>query len=755
MKKTIYSLLAAAAITASTSAFAQNSYMAPTPYADQSVTAGMVKTFDVVMGSETLIQGLKNAGQEVTDWRANDIDRNLWIWDGTFSAGDTSYPGIGYTDMQYDEYVTLVIGTVGWSGAGFTYLTPGVNTRHWTDETRFHIAYRSAGTAPSSLALVIGDEDGTGAVPARIALGKPFQDGGMTYPTAGNAVTGEWQALDISFAELKKLYPSFQYSNVSGWIGNVLSILGGGITNQEFSIDAIYFYTPKEEVGEEPHPFYITGANVNGNEWLNGQPDAKFTYKGNGIYVWEGQFLSTGFKINDGTWDDDMYNIGSNGSDISLNKPYYYSVSGSSQNIAFDNFTELYSPVVTLNTVDNTITISGEPVGEYTWYIPGINNDFSLGPKAELYKTGIPGVYERNVKIDLTTGGFKISDTGWSHEYGLSVYSDYQAITLSNPTVKLTNALDGMTLINYDLPVGEYNVVVNFNEMTVTFTWVGDVEESYYYVVDDTGYLRYLSDIGDDTYYGQPFSALSGGVWILKQNVLNGTFKSNEWFGISDPLQSIAVGETVTLAPAEFGTFPMVPFKGFDLLNHGEYLFDANNCTLTIYSGNEYMLGSYSDDSYPDLYLISSDVNGESVSEPTESAMLQAQGNGVYTWEGKSLGAFRIINAYDIPRFTVGTTRSSLELDKEFIVNVGAGVSDIWINDIDVVENPSLVLDLNRWSLILSQDTSLVDRIESEDLSEAVYYDMTGLRVDRPVNGQIYIRINNGKVVKLVKSDKN
>lgn len=238
MKKfTLFAAFAALAVSASAQ------YTCETPYADQSVVAGETQTFDVVLGAEDVITGLKGAGQVVNDWRVNDVDRFLYVWENTFSGGDGSYPGVGYSDMQFDGYSSLTVGSAGWSGAGFFFsAASGTNTMHWNENTKFHIAVRTAAVAPPSLALIIAD--GLGNSPAKVALGESFNDGGSIYPTIGPKLTDEWVGTDISFADLKKLYPAFAWVNAQAWEGNMLSILAGGVTGQNISLDCMYFHTP-------------------------------------------------------------------------------------------------------------------------------------------------------------------------------------------------------------------------------------------------------------------------------------------------------------------------------------------------------------------------------------------------------------------------------------------------------------------------------------------------------------------------------
>lgn len=245
MKK--FSLIAAAAVCA---LCANAQYTTATPYVDQSVKDGEVATFDLILAAEDVITGLQGAGQAINDWRVDDTTRFLYVWDNTFTGGDGSFPGVGYNNFQFDGYSSLNVGTVGWSGAGFFISPdPGVNTEHWNDNTMFHVAVRTASTAPSSVAFIIADGDNEGSSPAKVALGESFNDGGNIYPTIGPKLSDEWVGTAISFADLKKFYPSFNYVNAAAWTGNIISILGGGVEGQNISLDAMYFYTPGASEG--------------------------------------------------------------------------------------------------------------------------------------------------------------------------------------------------------------------------------------------------------------------------------------------------------------------------------------------------------------------------------------------------------------------------------------------------------------------------------------------------------------------------
>lgn len=266
MKK--FTLLAAIATVAAT---ASAQYTCETPYADQSVVSGSVQVFDILQGNDVIFDGLQKAGQKTNDWRLNNDTRNLWFWEETLTGGDGNYPGVGYDDLVTEGYPSATVTDKGWSGAGFSMSAgAGINNTHWTDNTKFHIAFRTETTGPASVAIIIadGNPDGGNFGPAKVALGAAFNDNGSVFPTIGPRLNSEWQAIDISFGDLKKLYPAFNPWLTTDWTGNLVSFLGGGVQGENICLDAIYFHTPQgddsgvKSVAEEAG-FVISSNTVN------------------------------------------------------------------------------------------------------------------------------------------------------------------------------------------------------------------------------------------------------------------------------------------------------------------------------------------------------------------------------------------------------------------------------------------------------------------------------------------------------------
>ena len=212
------------------------------------VAAKKPKTVEYLVLSDAGVSELESVGATCTYIGPDDVTRHFYIWENgeTFAPGDGSYPAV---DMEEGTYLSLVVEAPnGWSGAGYS--VESINTSMFNDNTRFHAAYMTpTGNGPASVALIICDGKNAGSSPAKVAVGTSFNDGGAIYPTIGPALNDDWQGIDISFADLKKLYPTFNYTNIAdaeAWNGNILSILGGGVKGQTLSLDAVYFYNTDE-----------------------------------------------------------------------------------------------------------------------------------------------------------------------------------------------------------------------------------------------------------------------------------------------------------------------------------------------------------------------------------------------------------------------------------------------------------------------------------------------------------------------------
>lgn len=183
--------------------------------------------------SEYSAEQLKKAGNTVVEIGPDEQTRFLYVWDGTFVAGTPSTPAPGWDNgenMDF-EYTSLTVASVGWSGAGWN-----INDGHdmeatFNDDTRFHMCYATTANAPAGVAVQLFKDA------VKLSCGN-FDSNIKVAP----APTEDWQTIDISLSDIKKLVAGFSIPNVLD--GNYLVLLAGGVTGTNIAVDNCFFYTP-------------------------------------------------------------------------------------------------------------------------------------------------------------------------------------------------------------------------------------------------------------------------------------------------------------------------------------------------------------------------------------------------------------------------------------------------------------------------------------------------------------------------------
>ena len=207
--------------------------------------------YDALLLCDATIAELQQAGKTVNDFRADDVNRAMDVWNSgeTLSGGSAIGPGV---DDNMDGYSSfIVVAPQGWSGGGLRFAAgTNMDCSHFSDDTHFHCAIKEGGSGlPTSLGITILDDQADGFNPAKIAVGPAFDDNGTMRPTVGSIPEGgDWAAIDITFGDLKKIFPAFSYSTTnkfaSSELGYVFSFVGGAVAGTGFDFDAVYFYTP-------------------------------------------------------------------------------------------------------------------------------------------------------------------------------------------------------------------------------------------------------------------------------------------------------------------------------------------------------------------------------------------------------------------------------------------------------------------------------------------------------------------------------
>ncbi|MBR6283360.1 MAG: glycoside hydrolase family 16 protein [Muribaculaceae bacterium] len=205
-------------------------------------------TFDLAAHTDYVLiaLGAEEANQikdrTLADYRVDDRNHFLYIWDGTYTAGTAT----GVNSFGYQEgYSALTVGSIGWSGLGFASTGgngTGKDLSMIDDSYTLHMAFKGTDTQHATHAIGVGG--------AHFALGQtPFVDGGNTYGLLGDFKRdGEWYSFDIPFSEIaSRANPVF--ANATNYVDNVISILSGGVAGVDLNFDAIFFYRDKDTDG--------------------------------------------------------------------------------------------------------------------------------------------------------------------------------------------------------------------------------------------------------------------------------------------------------------------------------------------------------------------------------------------------------------------------------------------------------------------------------------------------------------------------
>lgn len=461
--------------------------------------------------------------------------------------------------------------------------------------------------------------------------------------------------------------------------------------------------------------YYIIGSNVNGNYWQLSQPDAAFKHVGNGIYRWEGEVLGSGFKINDGTWDNPNCNIGnSQGDEISMNQPFYYYNNSSSGNIAFNGFTTLDNPVVELDINQKTITLKGgTPHGSPNWYIYGINGLNEFSEKTMLSPVeGQEGVFTCMIEITKSEGTFKISDDGWTHQYGTNDPT-YNYLKPSSLLVLSPISGEGGE-VPYSIPIGRYKIIFNLNDLTVVCLPEIDYENIQLYMIGSNvnGKSWELSQPdGKFTYKGEGVFRWEGSILASGFKVNDGTWDNpglnigasgNQPITMNTPYRYMAGNESTDIY-----------FRDFTILTNPVVDIDLYSNTLTLVAGNQENRVIPGPFDFGSLYIIGDNINGNNWQLSDPSAKFDYMGNGMYEWHGAYMNSgFKINdgtwdnNVVNGICLNIGAPENDhgIVLGEPYNFFVGEDSGNMGFAQVSDVVNPLVVLNMGDGTLTVSID---------------------------------------------------
>ena len=314
MKKffTLAAMLLAVASMASaqfvTKALVENEDLEEVPTFDWSKATNFVP----IAVSGSVFEAMDQLGIQL-DLGVNDLNRHLYVWEGTYAGID----GSGINSFGMDEgHIALEVTSVGWSGLGFID-DNGVNFSFLDDSYVLHFAIRSTDNASHAF--------GFGKAAFTVG-GTAFVDGGKTYKVLGDFPRdGEWYYYDIPYSVLKQVAPDGivfpeDKGGISNYVDNFLWILSGGVQGTKLEIDNIFFYKDNTIEVEEPAYYLIGSFNAwdqetqvemtkgeDGKYTITQAMDANAEFKlRNGEGAWigaesDGNFIVTKEQVEEGT----------------------------------------------------------------------------------------------------------------------------------------------------------------------------------------------------------------------------------------------------------------------------------------------------------------------------------------------------------------------------------------------------------------------------------------------------------------------
>ena len=165
------------------------------------------------------------------DYNVDDVNSALYIWEGTMTASNES----GVNSFGYDEggYPVYTVGTVGWSGLGYSSKAKGKDMSMLDDTYYLHLGMKA--TTNASYLIAVGN--------AKFAIGaSAFVDNGTSYaPLCDFPRDGKWYNIDIPYSEIEARATKV-FDNAEDVTGNVLYFLAGGTTGTKLTFDQIFFY---------------------------------------------------------------------------------------------------------------------------------------------------------------------------------------------------------------------------------------------------------------------------------------------------------------------------------------------------------------------------------------------------------------------------------------------------------------------------------------------------------------------------------
>lgn len=392
--------------------------------------------------------------------------------------------------------------------------------------------------------------------------------------------------------------------------------------------------------------YYLIGGF---NGWKTSDPACLFTAATDGTYVldYEGT-LTSGFKINDGTWSNDAANFGSNGAALQVGEPYIMKVGGSTKDIALTE--NIANPHLVLNVADPAnpvLTITGQSQeAEYKYGIKGQIFDGENWNVVDMVENEDNGKWVLTAEVVAGEFGVLVMDastsaqTGWFSADGDGVLGSAQ---LGQPLALKENGTNFASTL-----VGTFTFTFDPSAMTLTVSGEGSddpdpvvtMPENLYIVGNIAGCVWDTVNAPALTKSGNTFTIENVEIVSASEEISEGFFsfitvRGADWdtevntgdrFGASQADEVIEAPATVTLTAYKAGVNASAAASWMIEAAVYDITVDFAAMTVNVVKVGDGISAIEADNNAPAVYY---NLQGVEVAEPANGLFIEVRGNQV------------------------------------------------------------------------------------------------------------------------------
>lgn len=514
--------------------------------------------------------------------------------------------------------------------------------------------------------------------------------------------------------------------------------------------------------------YYLIGGF---NGWTLKDESCKFTQTSqSGVYSVKVSELTSGFKINSGSWDSGV-NFGSNGSDLEPGTPYKY-VQTSNRDLEIKMTVTVTDATVYLDVTDGIIYVDGASVSSKIigWDVFG---DFSGdGTWTGIDLTNTVGTQWTSAPVTLSgTGGFGVRQLANGNQ-DVWYASSTDGVTLSESNPKVSLASGPVKDFTYNLN-GTYVFVLDTSDMTLSVKSPDEVYSLTMYLIGDAPKVAWTFN------EGKKMDEVSPGVYTLT-GVQLGSESSEYDFAFAGTLSASARsmdGMTYLYYPPSRSDVKVYLDEGGSATEDVARLtedysgswgvyggiydikLDIPNMLLTITCTKLLQTDHATEPDVPETLYVLGSINNQEWS-PSQGTKMDYIGNGQFTLVADNVHTFSLSTALlssgDDTWATLNNMNVRYGIAGSTDKSLSAGESTPFVqatSPMAVQATPTgryeILVDWPGKTITLRQPvTTGIDAVDGDYADvKPVYYNMLGVEVENPQPG-IYIVKRGDRVTK-------